>query len=165
MTYDVTAGSFSIDYTFGFYRGMESRADAFSAIAAERGEEMQLQDCGKAQFFFEPLFLLVVFIATCVIYLNIMYLGKMIPRFGREHYIVFWRLGGRHGARREWAEAGPWQRMLISWKSLGFSDLEAETIARTELYAAIEAMLSCIVVTLVYKQAFPVVGKAIGLCS
>jgi arginine exporter protein ArgO len=126
---------------------------------------MRHQDCGEATFYFEMLLLCAGIAAIGVIYLNIRYLDKTIPRFGRMHYLIFFRLGAGYGAKQEWAEPGPWRRMLVPWKTLGFSDLEAEKIARTELCAAIEAMLTCIVVTLLYKQMFPVVGRAIGLCS
>jgi hypothetical protein len=123
------------------------------------------QDCSDARLFFEFLLFLTSAVAIGIILLNIMYLDKTIPKFRREHYLIFFRLGAGYGAKQEWTEAGLWGRMLVPWKALGFSDAEANKIVKIELDASIEAMASCIVVALVYVMIFPYAGRALGLCS
>ncbi|MGO9770137.1 MAG: hypothetical protein ACLPSW_11365 [Roseiarcus sp.] len=126
---------------------------------------MQLQECIKVEFFIELLFVLLVIVAMVIIYINALYLSNTISKFGKEHYYYFWKIGGGHGAQREWQEPFLWGRMLAPWKEFGFTDAEAEQIARTELFCITEVIVSFPVVILVYKEIFTYVGRTIRFCQ
>lgn len=125
---------------------------------------MQLQECAAVPIYVGLLFVSLVVVAMLIMYLNARYLSKTIPNFGSEHYYCFWQMGGGHGAKKEWQEPFPWERMLVPWKEFGFTDAEAEKIARTELFSIAEIIVSFFVVTLIYKEIFTYVGRTIGLC-
>jgi hypothetical protein len=92
------------------------------------------------------LFILFVTEFTAVIYLNIILVPRVVPRFGPPYYRLFWKTCGRNAS----------DRGTKAWQDAGFTDQEIKIIQRRQDAAVIQAIVGALMIS-------PILLNVLGL--